>query len=143
MSNFKERLLELMQDFSISQKKLEEQTGIPHSNTSDYINGKSMPAYTSLVKLLYFFNCSADYLLGKVEIPTEETRLPVLPFGKRLREILSAKGISQEKMKRDMRISGSVMYNWISGKREPSSASLIKIATYLDCSVDYLIGRLR
>ena len=143
MSNFKERLTEFMQDFAITQAKLEETTGIPQSTTSDYISGICTPTYTSLVKLLYFFNCSADYLLGRTEFPTEEKLLPVLPFNERLRAILKEKKISQEKLKRDLNISSSVIYKWTSGKNQPTTNSLIKLADYLDCSVDYLIGRLR
>ena len=143
MSNFKERLAEFIQDFTITQTKLEETTGLSQSNISDYINGICTPSYASLIKLLYFFDCSADYLLGRTEIPTEEKLLPVLPFNERLRYILKEKKVSQEQLKRDLSISGSVIYKWLSGKNQPTLSSLIKLADYFDCSVDYLIGRLR
>ena len=143
MSNFVERLKEFMRDTELHAIDIERKTEIDHGNISDFLQQKHQPSYGALIKLVCLFDCSADYLLGIVDIPTEEKLLPVLPFGKRLREILKLKGISQEKMKKDMKISSSVIYNWISGKREPTPTSLIKIANYLDCSVDYLIGRLR
>jgi len=49
--------------------------------------------------------------------------------------------ISQEQLKRDLNVSSSVIYKWISGKSEPSTTSLIRLACYFECSVDYLIGR--
>lgn len=143
MSIFVERLKEYMQDLNLTQKLIEDNHNIHHTLISDYLSDKTLPSYITFIKLLYLFNCSADYLLGLDEIPTEETLYPVLPFHERLRQVLREKKISGEKLKRDMNVSGSVYYNWTSGKALPTSVSLIRLAEYLDCSIDYLIGRRR
>jgi len=143
MSIFVERLKEYMQDLNLTQQLMEDDYNICHTLTSDYLLEKTLPSYNTFIKLLYIFNCSADYLLGLDEIPTEETLYTVLPFHERLRQVLREKKISGEKLKRDMHVSGSVYYNWTSGKALPTSASLIRLAEYLDCSIDYLIGRRR
>ena len=88
-------------------------------------------------------NCSADYALGLAEIDVEEKLCKALPFGERLRAILNEKGISQERLKRELPASGSVVYKWVSGKSSPYPSTLIRLAKYLDVSVDYLIGRVR
>ena len=132
-----------MEELQLNQQSLESASGVHHSNISDYLSGKTMPSFETLTKLLYFFNCSADYLLGEVEIPTEEKLFPVIPFSVRFKEILANKKISQEKLRKDLNISSSVMYKWTSGSCNPTATSLIRIAKYLDCSIDYLIGRLR
>ena len=102
-----------------------------------------MPYFEHFVALLDFFNCSADYLLGLTELHTEEPLHPVPPFNKRLREILKEYNTSQGKLIRELPVSASVLYYWLSGKRQPTIPMLIKLAEYFDCSVDYLIGRIK
>ena len=140
---FGERLKEYMVDLGLTQESLEKATGITRSLISNFLLNKHTPSFDKLVALLYYFNCSADYLLGLTDIPTSETLCYVLPFNQRLRAILNDKNISQERLKRELNISGSVVYKWLSGKNSPSTDSLIKLAKFFDCSVDYLIGRLR
>ena len=143
MSNFSECLKECIIEKEISQSKLAESTGISHCNISSFISGKHLPYFEHFVALLDFFNCSADYLLGLTELHTEEPLHPVPPFDKRLREILKEYNTSQGKLIRELPVSASVLYYWLSGKRQPTIPMLIKLAEYFDCSVDYLIGRIK
>jgi len=123
--------------------ELQNKCGVSHASTSLFLLGKAMPTYTSLVKLLTFFDCSADYLLGLDEFPTEEKLYTPLPFKDQFKKILKEKKVSQYKLQNDLKISRSVTYKWISGKAEPIAHTLITLAKYFDCSVDYLIGRRR
>lgn len=141
MLNFVERLKELMKDESLSKIELSRKTGIIHTTISGIYSGKHSPNYNSFIKIMLFFDCSADYLLGKDEIHTEEKLYNPQPFSLRLREMLKEKSISQEKLKRDLNLSGSVLYKWLSNKAQPSMHSLVELSKYFDCSVDYLIGR--
>ncbi len=143
MSNFVEKLKEFMKDEQISQIRLSEKAEIYHSSISNFMAGKHLPSYENFVKLLYAFNCSADYLLGVSEYQQEEKLYEVLPFAERFNQILKERKISKERFRKDNKISSSVLYKWSSGKAKPSIDSLIKIAEYFDCSVDYLIGRVR
>ena len=127
----------------MSQTALAEKTGIVHTNISDFLAGKHAPSFENLVLLLYAFECSADYLLGKTDIHSEEPLHPVLPFAERLRFLLQSHGIPQERLKRELPVSGSVLYKWLTGKNQPSAESLLRLADYFGCSVDYLIGRTR
>lgn len=141
MSNFVERLNELMKEEGLNLTLLSEKTGIIHTTLSGLIKGKHSPNYKTLVKIITCFNCSADYLLGFDEIHTEEELFEPQPFSLILRKILKEKGISQEKVKRDLSISGSVLYKWLSQKAQPNAQTLMILAKYFDCSVDYLLGR--
>ena len=143
MSKLSERLKEYMQEAELNQSALGKKTGIKNTNISDFLADIHTPSYQNFVKLLYAFGCSADYLLGRTDIPTEEPLHPVPPFGERLRFILESFAVSQEKLKRELPVSGSVLYRWLSGKNQPSTESLIRLADYFGCSVDYLIGRIR
>lgn len=138
-----EILKELMEEHNLTQMELSIKTGIPDGNISNYLSRVHTPNFENFVKLLYHFNCSADYLLGLTEFHTEEPLHPVLPFHERLREILKERKMSQNQLRLRLEASTSVMYKWTSGKSFPLLESLIRIAHELDCSVDYLIGRVR
>ena len=140
MSNFVERLNELMTDEGLKQFDLSRKTGIKHSTLSGLVSGKHTPNYKSLIKIMMFFDCSADYLLGLDEIHTEEKLFVPQEFSTRLRAVLKEKGVSGEKLKRDLSLSGSVLFKWLSGKAQPSAHSLTALAKYFDVSIDYLVG---
>ncbi len=55
--------------------------------------------------------------------------------------ILQKKGLSLYRVAKDTGIPKSIVYEWASGEREPVSEYLLVLADYLDCSVDYLLGR--
>lgn len=143
MSNFVERLKEFIEEAQISQIGLQRKCDISHASISNFLLEKTMPTYSSLSKLLCYFDCSADYLLGLDEFPTEEKLYTPLPFKDQFKKILKEKHISQYKLQNDLKVSRSVTYKWISGKAEPTAPTLITLAKYFDCSVDYLIGRRR
>ena len=143
MSNLSHRLKEFIEERGLTQKEVELATGIKRSNISEFLSETHTPSFKNFVALLYYFNCSADYLLGLVDIPTDQPLHEVPPFGKRLRAILEERGLAQATVMDDLHISTSVMYKWLSGKSEPCTDSLIRLSTYLECSVDYLIGRVR
>ena len=143
MSKLSERIKEYLQELEINQLEFSRRTGIQHSNISDFLNEKHTPSYKNFVKLLYEFNCSADYLLGISDIHTEETLYPVFEFSTRFREVLKINHVSQERLKRELNVSGSVLYKWLTGKSLPSIDYLIILAKYFHYSVDYLLGRVR
>lgn len=142
LSKLSESLKELMNERGLNQSALAEAMGTCSSKISSYITGKRAPNYDTFVALISFFNCSGDFLLGLKEYPCEDVRYnAVQPFDERLRVVLKESGITQYAFIRQTKISWGVFYNWLSGKSKPSIDNLVKIATYLDCSVDYLLGR--
>ena len=143
MSKLPERLKEYMEERGLTQLALSKATDIYNTNISDFLAGIHLPSYENFIRLLYFFDCSADYLLGLVDLPTEEKLYPVPPFYTRLRWLLKEHGISQEKLQKTLPVSSSGLYGWLSGKQLPTLPSLIRLAEYFDCSVDLLIGRVR
>ena len=56
--------------------------------------------------------------------------------------ILQEYGLTAYRVAKDTGIPQAIVYEWASGKREPAKLEhLKKLADYLDCSVDYLLGR--
>lgn len=62
-------------------------------------------------------------------------------FTERFREILQKKVISGYRIAKETGISQGLMAAYIRGERLPTINNLVKIADFLDCSVDYLLGR--
>ena len=143
MSDFAKTLKELINEKQKTLLEIEKDTGIFHSNLSEFLSGKHTPSYKNFVTLLYYFDCSADYLLGLDEFPTSEPLHKVLPFGQRLREVLAEHRVSQVKLHKTIGGSSSAIFKWLNGISFPSVDRLTAIANCLDCSVDYLIGRRR
>lgn len=143
MSNFSKRLAECMSEHNLNAPKLAQELNISRSNVNRFLKMERTPNFSCFIKMLYFFNCSADYLLGLVDIHTEEILHPVPPFSERLRAMLKERNLTQAKLIKDLDVSSAVPFKWLSGKNSPSIESLIRLARYFECSVDYLIGRVR
>ena len=143
MSKLSKRLAELMLEKNINAPQLAKELDISRSNINRFLKDERTPNFACFIKLLYFFNCSADYLLGLTDIHTEEPLHPIPPFGERLRAILKERNISQAQLIEDLQISSAIPYKWLNGIYSPSITSLIRLAEYFECTVDYLIGRVR
>lgn len=59
----------------------------------------------------------------------------------KLKELRTAKNISQIELANYLHVSNTTVSNWESGKRIPDMETLIQIANYFDVSLDYLLGR--
>lgn len=64
MTKFGERLKELRQEKSLTQKVLAESFDVRQSTIADWERGIMETDFQTLVKLALFFKVSTDYLLG-------------------------------------------------------------------------------
>ena len=62
-------------------------------------------------------------------------------FWRRFSELCINKNTKPNPVAKDIGISSGVVTKWKNGTTIPNGETLIKIADYLDCSVDYLLGR--
>jgi len=141
LSNFSERLSELLFDARINAQKLGEKTGIGYTTVNHYINKRYLPTLENAVKIADFFKVTCDYLLGLTQSSDASTFKACPPFGDSFLKVCKQKGVSRYKIHGDLKIAESAMRYWVQGKTVPSIESVIKIAAYLNCSVDYLLGR--
>lgn len=58
----------------------------------------------------------------------------------RIAELRKAHGFSQSRLAKMMGVAQNTISNWEQGTRTPDYVSLKKLAYYLDCTVDYLMG---
>lgn len=62
-----------------------------------------------------------------------------LPITRRIDALLREKGISKQDFYRDCKITSAAFSQWNTGKTEPRSTSLQRIAEYLQTNYEYLI----
>ena len=62
-------------------------------------------------------------------------------FSKRFMDVLQAKNLTVYRVAKSTGISQGLMVEYSHGQKIPGVNNLVKIADYLDCSVDYLLGR--
>ena len=62
-------------------------------------------------------------------------------FGESLNEILTDRNIKVKDFAKSVNISLATVYSWLSNSTEPALSSVIAIADYFKCSVEFLIGR--
>lgn len=65
MSKFASRLKELRQNADLSMKQLADHIQTSDASVSNWENGVNEPKAEYIVRLADFFECSADYLLGR------------------------------------------------------------------------------
>lgn len=62
-------------------------------------------------------------------------------IGKRIKAQRARKNITQEELAKILGVSSSTVAMWEVDRRDPDTTTLKKLAEVLDCSTDYLLGR--
>lgn len=58
-----------------------------------------------------------------------------------IKQMRLEKGVSQQVLAKETRISLRSIQNYEQGQREPKATQLIALADFFDVSLDYLVGR--
>ena len=141
MSEFGERLDELMFEHNLNEKQFAENAGICVSCVSVYLQGKSLPTVESLVKIADYFQCSTDFLLGREEENKELTFKACPPFPEQLLFLKKHFQCSSYNIYNKTKIAKSSYYEWLSGESQPNLDSIIHLAEIFECRIDFILGR--
>ncbi|MDE6586258.1 MAG: helix-turn-helix domain-containing protein [Clostridia bacterium] len=141
LSLFVERLKEYMTDCGLNVSTLADEIKCSRATISGLINEAHVPSTETFIALVEYFNCSADYLLGLVDYPRITKFKPVKPFCETLRKYLSESGTTEYRLQKDLKVSSSLTYRWLTGIAIPKVETLIKIKKKYELSIDYLLGR--
>ena len=141
LSKFQERLSELLFEKETNPPALAKELGCNRSTLNRYLFGSRMPSVEFVIRLADNFNCTTDFILGLEDENRAQEFLPVPPFKNRFPVVLEHFGVTRYRLAKDAEISESCIYTWQRSGKFPSLDSVVKIAEYLDCSVDFLLGR--
>lgn len=137
---FSKKLTDLINEKDISISKLAEKLNTAKSVVSYWKNGKSLPQLDKALCLKAFFNCSLDYLFGSTDFEDVSQAKQISTFDKQLRRILKDRKITREKFLTDLNMSNNNFNSWYKVKSNPRMDTIVKIADYLQVSIDYLVG---
>ena len=82
-----------------------------------------------------------DYLYDEEDIAKVKVFRKCPPFNTRFRFLMKHFKKTQVELNKTAHISKSAIYYWLSGKRVPAMDSIIKLAKFFNCSIDFVIGR--
>ena len=97
---FANRLRELRESRGYNQRQLAAVMNLAHGTIANYENGRREPDFTIAQRFAEFFNCTLDYLVGRVDNPSEHAPLG-LPAGaeSKMEEYLLTRGLAPDERK--------------------------------------------
>lgn len=143
LSVFAERLDDLLFDANISSLALAKELHCGRATIYRYLQGNRIPTVDMVIRLADYFNCTTDFLLGLEEENYPQKFLQCPPFKERLAFLLEYFSITKYKLQKLSNVPESAIYNWQNGVFEPKIDNVIRIAKALDCSVDFVLGRVK
>ena len=141
LSKLSKRLRELMDEAEIKTPALGEAIHTEPSAITKFLRAERLPSADTLVKLADYFHCTTDYLLGLSDIVDERTFKQRPPFSEQIDVVIKFSQKSQYRFGIEAGISDETFRRWRKGMNEASVETLVKIAKYLKCSVDFVLGR--
>ncbi len=141
LSNFAERLAELLFENELSVPKFAKEIDCARSTINSYLNAQKMPVLDMVVRMSDYFQCTTDFLLGLTDENSVKQFTPLPPFSQRFPMLCKKFGYTKYRLQKLTGIPESSLYNWQRGDNTPAIDRLVQIAEIFGCSVDYLIGR--
>lgn len=136
-----ERIKELMEENNLSSYKLEKKIGVDSARIRGWTQKNRSLRISALILLADYFKCSLEYLVGRIDNEDGEfISKPCPPFMPRFEALLKERKIKIYHLTENSRITDKHIYIWRRGS-EPSLSSLLAIADYLKCTLDFLVGR--
>ena len=141
LSQFIERLSELMQENCLSIYSLSKQIKCDHKAIRRWFKSQYYPRYYILINLADYFDVAIDYLLGLSNDDRYSPGTVHKTFIERLRLSMRNKSYSAYRVAKICRIERSTVYQWLNHNKMPETETLIALAQCFNCSTDFLLGR--
>ena len=138
---FSETLSELMEDAQMGVNKLAETANCDKAAIRRWFYNMYLPDPQTLIKITNVFNVSADYLFGLTDEKEFEKVLSNDTFYQRYSRLRDNAGYSDYFVSNKLNIRDSAISKWKNIKSFPTTISLLKLADFFHCSLDYLLGR--
>lgn len=142
MELFDERLKELMEESKVDARTLAKALNLADASIIyKWQKSEKGLLLNTAILLADFFNCSIEYLIGRDENYKEFQAKLCPPFSEQLKKILADKKISQYRLVKDLNLSRGNLNSWFNNKSMPNLESVIRLADYLNVTIDELVGR--
>lgn len=141
LSNFPERLSELLFERQLNSTSLARIVGCDRNTVISYLNGSKKPSLPVLLRMADYFGVTTDFLLGIDAESYPRTFLPCPPFSERLSYLCNYFGKSRYWLCKKTHLAESAVGYWAKGVTLPSVESVVRIAEAFGCSVEFVLGR--
>lgn len=140
------RFEQLLQKNNVTAYRVAKETGIAQTTFSDWKNGKSSPKVEKLSKIADYFGVSIEYFTKTDSEPFDkvtpkESLCTSSDVANQIKEYSKSKGYLVKDVLTECGLNKNALSIMLSRGSWIRADNLIKIADYLDCSVDYLLGR--
>ncbi len=141
--SFAEVLNDFLIENNLTKRKFAQNCNLTTSQMTSFMRG-AIPNIITAVKIADYMNCSINYLMG-IDEDRNQTKIirkgyDIKDFLNRYHFALALNNITHWKLSKHLLISESNIRGWKHGSL-PKLETLIKIASYLNMSIDYFIGR--
>lgn len=143
MTNFKEKLKELRKETETTQKELAEFLNVRNTTVSAWEVGASEPDLTTILKIAEFFNVTLDELLEKVStdvIAKNDINAQNI-YVNNLKFLRKKRNMTQQQVADAIGIGMQAYSYYEKDERDPSPATLCKLADFFNVTIDELLGR--
>lgn len=144
---FSIRLREMMGSEDLSKRAFVAKIGVERKSLLNWLNGMYYPRYDALIKIADYFNVSIDFLVGRTKNTYQEYKslfplehIPAL-FRSKLSRYMADMKITKYRLAKSLGIGQTTLSRWFMVGGMPEISILIKIASLMNESVDYLLGR--
>lgn len=145
----------LCKEKSITISSLLKESNIRKSLIYDMEKRDKTPSAEILEQIADYLDCSVDYILGRTELsetantsssdvqnkPTSDNMYNAQDAADRIKLKAKEKNIHVKKLLEECDLNKNAISSMVSRGSWLQANNLAKIADYLDCSVDYLLGR--
>lgn len=140
LSDFSETLSELMDERKLTTEALGAAIGISGASVRYWKERKQKLNLSNALKLADFFECSLEFLMGRTDVRLGYTQQSRPAFYDSLMRVMKEQGKSRYRIMKDTSFSSGCFSQWKSGS-DPLMETVINLADYLNCTLDYLVGR--
>jgi len=140
LSLFAERLIDLKEEYGLSNLQLEKICGCKNQSVSTWLTRNVYPKLVNLLRMSNYFQCSIDYLLGLTDDKRMARTDAPSTFIVRANELAAKNNVSKYRIAKECGFDKGNFTKWTSKNMLPQTESLIAIAGYFDCTVEYLLG---
>lgn len=139
-SSFTETLKEVLEDAGMNIPQLALAMGCDKAAIRRWTYKMYWPDPESVIKIADIFNVSADYLFGRTDSKAYKKEQARNSFYERYAKLKEERGCTDYKVAKECGIRDSAICKWKTIKKFPTTESLIKLADFFGCSLDYLLG---
>ena len=141
ISEFIDAIKDYMFQKNISRSEFAKNINSYERCISRWFDGTNTPSLEYVIRIADYLNCSIDYLFGFTPFSTFTPCSQPTTFSARLGQLLTIKKISRNKLAAVCKVTSSNVSKWILTEQLPKPDIICLLASYFNCSIDFLLGR--